>query len=216
MLTHTGSSMEKEKLETIFIVLWKLWRRCLVPAFNEDENQVTFGNRKWRVIGYFRIGRCSELRSWYTPLLKHKNWELLYFLSAEIFLEKDIICRGRSGRGELTNVWSQVFLISRKAKPTSGWRRYSGMNGITIDIDITANVELHKCLNLQALYYLKVLEVKCSQILLLLLSEYTKLSDCNLRYQQELNIFFKGCCEDQYRSFILFSFSDDEGSYTSV
>lgn len=118
----------------IFVILRKLWRRCLAPAYSEDKNQVTFLERKLRVIESLRKSQCNELRSWCMPLLKHKNWELLYVLSAEI-LKKGIICRSRSGRGELTNIWSQVFLITRNAKPTSGWSRYSGVNGITIDRD---------------------------------------------------------------------------------
>lgn len=157
---------------TIFVILRKLWRRCLVPAYSEDESQATFVDRKWRVIEYLRKGQCSKLRSWCTPLLKRRNriWELLYFLSAEIrFLEKGIICGGRSGRGELINIWSQVFLITRKPKSTNGWSRYSGMNEIAIDIEITANIKLHKYLNLQALCYLKLLEMKYSQIWLLLI-----------------------------------------------
>lgn len=126
---------------------------------------MTFVDRKWRVIESLRKQLHGELRSWCIPLLKHKNWELLYFLSAKIrFLEKGIICRGKSDRGELINIWSQVFLITRKAKSTNGWSRYSGMNQIKIDIGSTSNIKLHAYLDLQALCYLNLLEVKYSHI----------------------------------------------------
>ena len=56
----------------------------------------------------------------------------------------------------------------RKEKCINGWSRYSDMSGITTDIEIAANIKLPKCLNLQVLCYLKLLEVKYSQIRLLI------------------------------------------------
>lgn len=119
-----------------------------------------------------RRRECTVLRSWYIPLLKHRNGDLLHYLSAEIrFLEKGIICRGKYGMGEQSHIsiFDHKFLITREAKSTNGWSRYSVIKGIRIDIEIIPNIKLPKYLNFQAWLYLKLLEMKYSQIWLLII-----------------------------------------------